>query len=81
MKPFINILLVLFLFSPCLTGLSCSTGQNRNDGSSKKFDDQSDELSKIVYKAKEIPIKNQTFFYGQRYILLGENCWKYSVGS
>jgi CubicO group peptidase (beta-lactamase class C family) len=54
MKSFINIFLVLFLFSPCLTGLSCSAGQNRNEESSKKFDDQSDELSKIVYKAKKI---------------------------
>jgi len=55
MKQLIKILLVLFLFSQCFTGLSCSAGQNRNEGSNNKIDDQSDELSKILYKAKEMP--------------------------
>jgi len=54
MKPLIRILLVLLLFSQCFTGLSCSTGQHRNKGSNNKIDDQSDELSKILYKIKEM---------------------------
>lgn len=54
MKPLFKILLVLFLLSQCFTGLSCSAGQNRNEGASNEIDDQSDELSKILYKAKEM---------------------------
>ena len=54
MKPLINIFLVLFLISSCLTGFGCSAGKNPHQGTNRIIDDPSDELSNIINKAKEI---------------------------
>ena len=54
MKPLIKILLVLLLFVQSFSGISCSAGQNRNEESSHKIDDQSAELSNILHKVREM---------------------------
>jgi CubicO group peptidase (beta-lactamase class C family) len=40
--------------SPCLTNISCSAGQIRSAGEIGKIGNQSDKLSKILHKAKEM---------------------------
>ena len=54
MKPIINALIVLFLSVQCFTNFSCVVKQNSNDEAINKVDDRSGELSKILYKAKEM---------------------------
>ena len=54
MKPIVNALIVLFLFAQCLTNYSCVVKQNSNERAINKVDDTSGELSKILYKAKEM---------------------------
>ncbi len=72
MKPLIKILLILFLFSVCLTGFGCTAGQDRSEGTRNNSDGQSDELPKLLYKTKEISFLKSLIVWKNNDVIIEE---------